>query len=115
VPASLRSACDISRACRPTCPHLALGDLESLLASVRPRNQQVVDVHADVARVLRVHLVLGVDKRTDAAAPLRLGYDVGDEGRLTRGLGSEDLDDPPARSVLKAKTCPPPANRAILR
>ncbi len=40
--------------------------------------------------------MLGVDERADAAAPLRLGYDVVDEGRLTRGFGAEDLDDPAA-------------------
>ena len=49
------------------------------------------------ARVERVHRVLGVDERADAAELLRLGEHVVDERRLARGLGAEDLDDPPAR------------------
>src|SRR5512133_1864780 len=70
-----------------------LSDLERLLARVRLGDEQVVDVHPDVLRIGGVHRVLGVDERADAAAPLRLGYDVVDEGRLARGLGAEDLDD----------------------
>ena len=50
-------------------------------------------------RVLRVHRVLGVDERADAAAPLSLGDHVVDERRLARGLGAEDLDDPSARQA----------------
>ena len=125
LPASLRSACDISRACRPTwlLAHLALeldprrqrgdrvdgdhvdgagadedvDDLERLLAVVGLGDQQLVGVDADPLRVDRVERVLGVDERADAAAGLGLGDDVVDERRLTRGLGAEDLDDPPAR------------------
>jgi hypothetical protein len=41
--------------------------------------------------------VLGVDEGADASAPLRLRDHVVDEGRLARGLGAEDLDDPAAR------------------
>ena len=44
----------------------------------------------------RVHRVLGVDVRAHAAVALRLGDDVHRERRLARGLGAEDLDDPPA-------------------
>src|SRR6266480_2384323 len=73
-----------------------LRDLERLLTRVRLGDEQVVDVHPDVLGIGGVHRVLGVDERADAAAPLRLGYDVVDEGRLARGLGAEDLDDPAA-------------------
>ena len=54
-------------------------------------------------RVERVHRVLGVDERADAAAPLRLGDHVVDERRLARRLGAEDLDDPPAREPADAE------------
>ena len=131
LPASLRSACDISRAWRPTVwsPICALelgarrerrdrvdrdhvdragadqhvGDLERLLAVVGLRHEQLVDVDADRARVDGIDRVLGVDERADAAHLLGLGDDLVDERRLTRGLGAEDLDDPPARHAADAE------------
>jgi hypothetical protein len=74
-----------------------LGDLQRLLARVRLRDEEVVDVDADPARVLRVHRMLGVDEGADPAAALRLGDHVVDERRLARRLRPEDLDDPAAR------------------
>ena len=131
VPVSFRSACDISRACRPTCespispsisafgvraatesiattetrarPDEELGDLERLLAGVGLRDEQLVDVDADPLGVGRVHRVLGVDEGADAAEALRLGDHVVDEGRLARGLGAEDLDDAAARQPADAE------------
>jgi len=49
---------------------------------------------ADGPGVDRVHGVLGVDVGTDAAVALPLGHDVHGQGRLPRGLGSVELDDP---------------------
>ena len=131
VPASLRSAWLISRACRPTwlspiSPSISafgvsaatestatmstaperieeLGDLERLLAGVGLRDEQLVDVDADPARVRRIHRVLGVDERADAATPLRLRDHVVDERRLPRGLGAEDLDDASARQARRSR------------
>ena len=80
-----------------------LGDLERLLARVGLRDEEVVDVDADAARVLRVHRVLGVDEGADAAAALRLGDHVVDERRLARRLGAEDLDDAAARQPADAE------------
>ena len=76
-----------------------LGDLERLLAVVGLRDQQLVDVDADRLGVDRVHRVLGVDEGALAAALLRLGDDVVDEGRLARRLGAVDLDDAAARDA----------------
>src|SRR4051812_32314860 len=70
-----------------------LGDLERLLAGVGLRDEEVVDVDADALRVLRIHGVLRVDERADAAAALRLGDHVVDERRLAGRLGPEHLDD----------------------
>ena len=70
-----------------------LRDLERLLAGVRLRDEEVVDVDADPSRVRGVHRVLRVDERADAAAALGLGHHVVDERRLPRGLRAEDLDD----------------------
>ena len=50
-----------------------LGDLETLLASVGLRDEQLVDIDADAPRVLGVDRVLCVDERADAATALRLG------------------------------------------
>ena len=131
VPASFRSACDMSRAWRPTwvspiSPSISafgvsaatesiattssaperieqLGDLERLLARVGLRDEQIVDVDADPLRVGRVHRVLGVDERADAAAALRLGDHVVDERRLAGRLRAEDLDDAAARQAADAE------------
>ena len=80
-----------------------LADLERLLAGVRLRDEQLVDVDADALRVRRVHRMLGVDERADAAPPLRLRDHVVDEGRLPRRLRAEDLDDPAAREPADAE------------
>ena len=54
-------------------------------------------------RVERIHRVLRVDERTGAAELLRLGEHVVDQRRLAGGLGTEHLDDPPARHTADAK------------
>ena len=76
-----------------------LGDLECLLARVRLRDEEVVDVDADALRIGGIHRVLGVDERADAAAALRLGDHVVDERRLARRLRAEDLDDAATRQA----------------
>src|SRR5215471_16066793 len=47
--------------------------------------------------------MLGVDEGADAPAALRLRHHVVDERRLSRGLGSVDLDDPTARKAADAE------------
>ena len=47
-------------------------DLERLLAVVGLRDQQVVEIDAELAGILRVERVLGVDERRHAAELLRL-------------------------------------------
>ncbi len=76
-----------------------LADLECLLPRVGLRHEQVVDVDADPLRVVRIHRMLRVDERADAAAALRLGDHVVDEGRLPGRLRAEDLDDAAARQA----------------
>ena len=71
-------------------------DLERLLAGVRLGDEELVDVDADPARVLRIHRVLRVDEGADPTASLRLRHHVVDERRLAGGLRAEDLDDPAA-------------------
>ena len=54
-------------------------------------------------RVLRVHRVLRVDERADAAAALRLGDHVVDERRLAGRLRAEDLDDAARAAVRRLR------------
>src|SRR6266849_4934608 len=92
APVSLRSACDMSRACRPICaspisPSIsAFGTsaatesttttstpFERLLAVIGLRHEQVVDIDAELLRVSRVERVLGVNEGRHAPKLLRFG------------------------------------------
>ena len=53
-----------------TRAHQRVGDLERLLAVIRLRDQELVDVDAELARVADVERVLGVDEGRDAAGAL---------------------------------------------
>ena len=128
---SLRSAWLISRACRPgsAVAHLAfefgarhqrrdridhqhvdragahqrVGDLQRLLAGVGLRDQQVVDIDAELAGIDRVERVFGVDEGADAALLLRLGHGVQRQRGLARGFRPVDLDDAAARQAADAE------------
>src|SRR5881409_1138136 len=90
MPVSLRSACDINRACRPICAspispsisafgtsaatesttttstppdRMRTSDLERLLAVVGLRHEEVVEVDAQLLRVRGIERMLGIDKR----------------------------------------------------
>src|SRR5687767_4919820 len=76
VPASLRSAWLMSRACSPTW-----------LSPISP-SISAFGVSAATESTA-----------TTSSAPLRLGHDVVDERRLPRGLGAEDLDHPAPRQT----------------
>ncbi len=80
-----------------TGAHKLLGDLERLLAGVRLADEQVLDLHAELAGIEDVERVLGVDEGGHAPGLLHLGDGVQRERGLARGLGPEDLDDPAPR------------------
>ena len=131
TPVSLRSACDISRACRPmwlspispsssalgtsaatestTSTSIwpeairCAGDFERLLAVIRLRHQQIVDIHAQLAGVGRIERVLHVDERRHAALLLRLGDHLQRDGRFAGRLRPEDLVDAAAREAADAQ------------
>jgi len=73
--------------------HEGLHNLEGLLAELRLREEEIVDVHAELLRIVRVQRVLGVDERTDAPQLLRLGNDMKTEGGLPGRLRPEYLGD----------------------
>ena len=83
--------------------HQHVGDLERLLAVVGLRDEQVLGLHAELARVADVERVLGVDEGADAAALLRLGDDVQRQRGLARRLRPVDLDDAAARQAADAE------------
>jgi hypothetical protein len=70
-----------------------VGDLERLLAGVRLRDQEVVEIDAELAGIDRVERVLGIDEGTDAALLLGFGDGVQSERGLAGGLRPVDFDD----------------------
>ena len=80
-----------------------LGDFERLLAVVGLRDEQVVEVDAELLGVLRVERVFGVDEGRDAAELLRLRDDLQRERRLAGGFRSEDLDHAAAGQAAHAE------------
>src|SRR5207248_10931828 len=59
-----------------------LANLERLLTRVRLRDQQRLDVDAQLSRVVGIERVLRVDIRRDAPVPLRICNDMQAERRL---------------------------------
>src|ERR1700709_1347901 len=57
-----------------------VGDLERLLAGIGLRDDEIVDVDAELAGVDRVERMLGVDEGGDSAGLLRLGDRVQAQG-----------------------------------
>src|ERR1043166_4355431 len=80
-----------------------LDDLERLFAVVGLRDEQVVEVDAQLLRIRRVERVLGIDKSGHAAAALRFGDHLQREGGFARGFRSEDLDDAAAGHAADAE------------
>ena len=73
-----------------------VGDLERLLTAVGLGDEQRVGVDAQLARVVGVERVLGIDERRHAAGLLRVGDRVQRHRGLARRLRTVDLDDPAA-------------------
>src|SRR5882762_7239902 len=81
-----------------------LDDLERLLAVVRLRHEQVVDVDAQFLRVRGVERVLRVDERRHAAQFLRFSDHLQRQRRLARRFRAKDFDDPPARHAADSES-----------
>ena len=78
-------------------------DLEGLLAVVGLRDEEVVDVDAELFGVAGIEGVLGVDEGGEAAGLLGLGDDLQGDGGLAGGLRAEDLDDAAAGNAADAE------------
>src|SRR5690606_35003020 len=85
-------------------PHQRVGDFQRLFAGVGLRDQQVVDIDAELAGIDGIERVFGIDEGADAAIALRFGYDVQGQRRLARAFRPEDLDDTAARQAADAKS-----------
>ena len=83
--------------------HQRVGDLQRLLAGVGLRDQEIVEVDAELAGIDRIERVLGVDEGADAAALLRLGDRVQGERGLAGGFRAVDFDDAPPRQAADAE------------
>ncbi|MND38289.1 hypothetical protein D3C80_289910 [compost metagenome] len=83
--------------------HQHVGDFQGLLAGVRLGNQQVIDVHPELAGVVRVQGVFGVDEGTGGAHLLGFGDDGEGQGGLAGGFGTVDLDDTAFRQAADAE------------
>ena len=81
-----------------------LRDFERLFAIVRLRNEKIVDIHAQLARVDGIERVLGVDERRLAAELLRLGDHVQSESRLAARFRAVHFDDASARKTADAES-----------
>ena len=71
---------------------------QCLLAAVRLRNKQTVDIHAQRLGINRVERMLGIDKCRFAAHSLNLGYHMECNGCFTGGFGPEYFYDSAARN-----------------
>ena len=80
-----------------------LADLQGFLAGGGLGNEQVVEVDAEFAGVLRVERVFDIDEGGQPAALLGLGDDGEGEGGLAGGFRTEDFDDAAAREAADAK------------
>jgi len=74
-------------------------DFEGLLAIVRLRHEEVVDVDAESLRIGRVERMLGIHKSRHSAKLLSFSNHLQRQRRLARRLGAEDLHDAPARDA----------------
>ena len=78
-------------------------DFERLLAVVGLRDEQVLELDAELARVLRVERVFGIDERRHAAGLLRLRDDLERQRRLARRFRAEHFDDAAAGNAADAE------------
>ena len=78
-------------------------DLERLLAGVGLRDQEIVEVDAELAGIGRIERMLGIDEGADAALLLGLGDGVQGQRRLARRFRPVDLDDAAARQAADAE------------
>ena len=88
-----------------TTAHQSLDDIERLLARIRLRNQQVIDIHTKLFRIDRIKRMLSINKSGNTALLLSLCNHMQRDRRLTRGFRSINLNDTPTRNTANAQRC----------
>ena len=83
--------------------HERLDNPKRFFAGARLRDEQIVQVHAELARVLRIERVLDVDERREAAALLGLGDDGERQRRLAGRFRAVNFHDAAAREAADAE------------
>ena len=83
--------------------HQHVGHFQRLLAGVRLRDEKIIDVDAELARIGRIERVLGVDEGGHPARALHFGNDLQGERRLARGLRTKDFGHATARQTSYAE------------
>ena len=79
------------------------GDFERLLGVVGLRDQQIVDIHAELAGVDGIERVLHVDEGSHAAGLLRFGHHLQRNRGFTGRFRAENFDDAAARKSSHAE------------
>ena len=81
----------------------SIGDFEGLLAVIGLGDQQIIDIHAQLAGVGWVERVLHVDESGDAALLLGFRDDLQRDGGFAGGFRAEDFDDAAAGKAADAQ------------
>ncbi len=76
---------------------------QRLFAAVRLRNQQIVQVHAQLFGVAGIQRVFGVNEGRQTAGFLRVGNDVEHERSFARGFRAINFHHPAARNAAHAQ------------
>ena len=66
-----------------TAAYQSISNLQRLLAIIRLRNQQIVNINAQMARIFRIQCVLRINEGCIAAQLLRLSNHMQSHSRLT--------------------------------
>ena len=83
--------------------HQRIGDFQRLLAGIGLRDQEIVDIDAELAGIDRIERMFGIDEGADAAALLGFGDRLQRQRGLAGGFRPIDLDDAAPRQAADAK------------
>ena len=81
-----------------------VGNFERLLTGIRLRDQQFIQIDANLLRVTGVEGMLGINKCGHATQPLCLRDDLQGERRFTRRFRTVDLDNAATRKPAAAQS-----------
>src|SRR5215216_900441 len=83
--------------------HQRVADFQRLLAGVGLRDQQFIDVDAELARIDRIERVFGIDEGADAALLLPFRHRVQRQRGFARGFRPVDFNHPPTWQAADAQ------------